>query len=596
MIKIHRGHRSPHECTTTEPPLKEQSGRCSTPNVTGVGRLPGTYLDEPGQEDEADDRHELDQDVERRTGGVLEGIADRVADDRSLVGVAALAAHVATFDTLLGVVPGAARVRHEDRLHDTHDESSSEQATERMHAPESRQDRSEDRDDARDDHLLERAIGRDLHAACGVRLDRTLHDVRVLAELTTDLLDHDEGRITNGTHGERTELVRQDTAEKETDHDLRVVDVEGQRSHLAHELASAVAEGVEQSECRESGRTDGEALADGRSRVADGVKRIRALANFTGKLGHLSEPTGVVSDRTVGVDAQGDAEGREHTYCRDGDAVHTGHLVGDEDRHGDEKHRRHHGIHPDSETVDDVGRGAGLGVASDGDDRFPFGTGVVLRHLADEDADDRARRDGDEKLPSDEPFREGKREAEHRRAGDGEDRSDRDATVKRMRDLRLILGAHEERAHDGREDPERSDSERQSDGTRHVLLTRERERAEDHGRDDRTDVGLEQVSAHASYIADVVADVVRDGGRVPWIVFGDARLDLADEVRTDVGGLGEDSTADTREQSDGRSAEAEAEHVIEGRGREAALRRVHVGEEHHTEKRETDHAHAHDAS
>ena len=42
-------------------------------------------LDEPGQEDQPDDRHQLDEDVERGTRGVLEGVTDRVADHRGLV-------------------------------------------------------------------------------------------------------------------------------------------------------------------------------------------------------------------------------------------------------------------------------------------------------------------------------------------------------------------------------------------------------------------------------------------------------------------------------------------------------------------------------
>ena len=63
-------------------------------------------------------------------------------------------------------------------------------------------------------------------------------------------------------------------------------------------------------------------------------------------------------------------------------------------------------------------------------------------------------------------------------------------------------------------------------------------------RDDRADVRLEEVGAHAGDVADVVTDVVGDGGRVARVVLGDARLDLADEVGADVGGLGVDAAAD----------------------------------------------------
>jgi hypothetical protein len=89
--------------------------------------------------------------------------------------------------------------------------------------------------------------------------------------------------------------------------------------------------------------------------------------------------------------------------------------------------------------------------------------------------------------------------------------------------------------------------------------------AEQHRRDERDRVGLEQVGGHAGAVADVVADVVGDDGRVARVVLGDARLDLADEVGADVGALGEDAAAEAREDRDQRAAE--------GRGRSAAAAR-----------------------
>ena len=81
--------------------------------------------------------------------------------------------------------------------------------------------------------------------------------------------------------------------------------------------------------------------------------------------------------------------------------------------------------------------------------------------------------------------------------------------------------------------------------------------------DDRGDQGdlvaLEQVGGHAGAVADVVAHVVGDRGRVAGVVFGDAGLDLADEVGADVGRLGEDAATDAQEQRQERAAEAEAD-------------------------------------
>ena len=84
-----------------------------------------------------------------------------------------------------------------------------------------------------------------------------------------------------------------------------------------------------------------------------------------------------------------------------------------------------------------------------------------------------------------------------------------------------------------------------------------------HAEDDRGDqrdlVALEQVGGHAGAVADVVADVVGDGGRVAGVVLGDARSTLPDQVGADVGGLGEDAAADPQEQGEQRAAEPEAD-------------------------------------
>lgn len=57
--------------------------------------------------------HQLDQDIQRGAGRILEGVAHRVADDGGLVAFRALAAHMALLNVLLGVVPRAAGIRHE---------------------------------------------------------------------------------------------------------------------------------------------------------------------------------------------------------------------------------------------------------------------------------------------------------------------------------------------------------------------------------------------------------------------------------------------------------------------------------------------------
>ena len=81
--------------------------------------------------------------------------------------------------------------------------------------------------------------------------------------------------------------------------------------------------------------------------------------------------------------------------------------------------------------------------------------------------------------------------------------------------------------------------------------------SEDDRGDDRAGVRLEEVGAHAGDVTDVVTDVVGDRGGVAGVVLRDAGLDLADEVRADVSGLGVDAATDAGEQGDGGGTETE---------------------------------------
>ena len=77
------------------------------------GFLKEVYVRDDRGEDDGYGRAELNEYVQARAGGVLEGVADGVAYDAGLVALAALAAVVAGLYLLLGVIPGAAGVGHE---------------------------------------------------------------------------------------------------------------------------------------------------------------------------------------------------------------------------------------------------------------------------------------------------------------------------------------------------------------------------------------------------------------------------------------------------------------------------------------------------
>ena len=175
---------------------------------------------------------------------------------------------------------------------------------------------------------------------------------------------------------------------------------------------------------------------------------------------------------------------------------------------------------------------------------------------------------------------------------DGEDAGDEEAAVDRLEGIRLaLLRLHREHAGDRRHDTDGPGGEREDESERRVGADGvEGGDTEDDRGDERDLVALEQVGRHAGAVADVVPDVVGDGGRVAGIVLGDAGLDLADEIGADVSGLREDAAADPEEQREQRAAESEPDED----------RRTRVLEDHdddgRPEQAEADGEHAGDAS
>ncbi len=90
------------------------------------------------------------------------------------------------------------------------------------------------------------------------------------------------------------------------------------------------------------------------------------------------------------------------------------------------------------------------------------------------------------------------------------------------------------------------------------MATRDRG-AQDHRADILSRGGLEDVRATAGAVADVVAYEVGDDGGIARVILWDAGLDLAHEVRADVGGLGVDAAAKLGKEGDEAGAEPEAD-------------------------------------
>ena len=128
-----------------------------------------------------------------------------------------------------------------------------------------------------------------------------------------------------------------------------------------------------------------------------------------------------------------------------------------------------------------------------------------------------------------------------------------------------LVGAEldEERAGDRGHDAGRADRQRIEHRRYQRGVAGEEDRREHHGRDDGHGIGLEKIGGHAGAIADIVADIVGDRRGIARIIFRNAGLDLADEIGADIGALGENAAAKTREDRDQRGAEAERDERID---------------------------------
>ena len=192
-------------------------------------------------------------------------------------------------------------------------------------------------------------------------------------------------------------------------------------------------------------------------------------------------------------------------------------------------------------------------------DRVPAGAGVELRDRDEREGDPEPDERGAVELAEAEPA-----VVERHRDGDEADRrehgGDHDALVERVDDRAALADPGEVDADHGGQDRDAAERERVEG------QVPEREcRPQQHHRDRGDRVGLEQVGRHAGAVADVVADVVGDHGRVARVVLRDPGLDLADEVGTDIGRLREDAAAEAGEHRDQRAAEGEADQVVDRR-------------------------------
>jgi len=342
-------------------------------------------------------------------------------------------------------------------------------------------------------------------------------------------------------------------------------------------------ERAEEGEADEAGGADGEALADGGGGVTRGVEGVGLLADSLGELGHLGDATRVVADGAVDVDGEAGGEVGEHAERGEGDAVHVTEVEGEVDHDGEEGDGEDGGLVAEREAVDDVGGGASLARRSNLADGLVGVGGVVLGDEADHAAGPETRDGAAPGLGGGEGQHGAGNSLERELGGEEEVGEDVDnpgehdgggaeLNLEDLLDVRLLLHgldvSGEEGADHAHEDTTAGDGDGEHEAGPATVVD---ELGGLRGDDERGAGGLgegaEEIGAHTGDVTDVVTDVVRDGGGVPWVVLGDTRDHLTGEVGADVGSLGVDAAADAAEERDGGATETvagEGLHEVEG--------------------------------
>ena len=289
-------------------------------DLNSLARVPdGAQRDDRG-DDQGDDGHNVDEDVHRRTRGVLQWVADGVTNDGGAVTFGTFATAVTFFNILLRIVPGTAGVTHHQCENDAAQQRADEQTAKRLGTEqEADEDRRTDCECGRQDHFLERGLRCDIDTALGVRLGVALKQAGDLFELSTDLRDHLVCCGADRLHRDRAGEERQQAAEEDADEDRRVID--GQVHRFREVLVRNGDERGDHGQRGEPCGTNCKTLADGGGRVAHRVKAVGDLAGGVGHFSHLRDAAGVVGDRAIGVDGHGDAHGGEHADRSDTDTV-----------------------------------------------------------------------------------------------------------------------------------------------------------------------------------------------------------------------------------------------------------------------------------
>ena len=544
-------------------------------------------------EHQGDDSHELHQNIQRRTRGILKRISDGISDNSSLVSLRALLLTLKSslLNILLGVIPSTSSVGSGDGHLHTRDQTSSKHSSDGVGSEDVTSDqRSEHDQSTGSNHLLQRGLSGNGDAALVVGLLGVVHDTGVLLELLTDLEDHLVGGLTDRLHGHGREPVGEHGTDDQTSEGHGGQNVDGVN-------VSTGDEGSEQGEGDQSSGTNGETLTNSSGGVTGGIESVSLHTDRLGESAHLSNTSSVIGDGTVGINGETSGQSGQHTEGSKGNSVHVGELEGDVDGDSEGEHGDDDGLVSESQTENNVGGSSSLA----GLRNLLDGVVVVGGHVVSDLTDEETRPKTEEDAPHGLPVGGSLQAVGHLSVDEGGHLTDGDAEVLGQAlpgeendehggedggqvqldgevalDVSLLSHLHsgngggEEGGEEGGENTSSGDEQREHHV--HPLLVEVlRDRGNDQSSAGRLSEGSEQIGTHSSDITDVITDVIGNDGRVTRIILRNTGLDLSDEISTDISSLSVDTTTHTTEQGNGGTSKS-----ITGQSLEENLRDVGV--------------------
>ena len=329
--------------------------------------------------------------------------------------------------------------------------------------------------------------------------------------------------------------------------------------------------GTKKDERGETGGGDGITFGNGFHGIADGVELVGTFANRFRHAGHDCDPARVVGDGAEGVEGYDDACHGEHGHDGDGDAVESCEVVAKEDGDADKADGQGGSVGADGEASDNVGGVASFGGLCDMADGGAVGGGVVVgdeendegHEKADEGSEVNAVGGGYLAVVT-KPFWKKDMSERPENCGGGEGTNE-NAEAEKTGGVPFAEVDSENPENRG-EDGDAADNEGVGEGSGIglAIAPEDGEVGHENTADEADGVGFKDIGGHPSAIADVIADVVGNGGGVARVIFFELGFEFANEVCADIGSFGVDATAQTSEDADERGSESEAGQAIDG--------------------------------